>query len=144
MNEDQKTIMTPEMAEDEFHRFAEINRLAIKRWEELSIEEQDKQKSARACVIEAFERGTLTLEDDGLPVYECEDEDSIAHITDPIKFKKRTGSMLSVTDQCRESERGKMARLLMARMLGIPPLKVERLAGVDMKVCEAVFGFLLG
>ena len=129
-----------EVAEVEFERFAEAMDLDL---DESYMDADDlagfvKQKSR---VIRAIQRGHLVVNDSGEAVYTPYREGS-KH-KEPITFHERTGASIMAMDGKKKGHDAAKMYAVLADMCRVSPKTFAGLVGEDVKVCEALFAFLM-
>lgn len=136
--EDVKVVK--EMAEQEFDRFADAMDLDL----DTSFMDEDdltgftKQKNR---VVRAIERGHLVINDKGEAVYTPYRKGSTHK--DPITFHERTGASIMAMDGKKKGHNAAKMYAVLADMCRVHPKTFAGLVGEDVKVCEALFAFLM-
>lgn len=128
-----KEIVSAEVAEEEFERFIDCN--------DLLVDQTDEGfKLQKQRIVRAIQHGHLTVDDDGQAVY-------VPHrpasgFKEALTFRERTGADLMSMKGGKNSPVKEMY-LVLGSMTGQPPSTFSRLAGEDIKVCEALFALLM-
>lgn len=136
--EDVKVIK--EVAEKEFDRFAEKMDLDL---DTSVMDEEDltaftKQKSR---VVRAIERGHLVINENGEAVYTPYRAASLHK--EPITFHERTGASIMAMDGKKKGHDAAKMYAILADICREHPKTFAGLAGEDIKICEALFAFLM-
>lgn len=133
---DSTQIVAREVAEAEFVRFFEAMDLRL---EDPDLDEEDQKafREHRRIFIEAVERGTLVVNDDGEPVY------TPPSTGKPIAFHEPTGATLMAMDQIKKGHDVKRSYAVMASQTKTPIAVFSAMAQREFKVCEAVFVLFL-
>ena len=138
---DKKTnIVAPEVAEHEFDRFADAMDLDVdtSKMDEEDLTGFEKQKRR---ILKAIGNGSFLFKDAGEAVYTPRHAKS-KH-KDAITFHERTGASLMAMDGKKKGhDVGKMYAVL-ADMCKVHSSVFAGLVGTDVKVCEALFSFLM-
>jgi hypothetical protein len=92
-------------------------------------------------VLSAIESGALVIGPDGLATYTPQN-DKTPH-KDPITFNERTGASLMAMDGKGKNQDVAKTYAMMADMCGVNPKVFASMVGVDAKVCEALYVFLM-
>ncbi len=131
--------VTPEFAEQEFTRFAELMDLDI----DISDMDADDLKefaTQKKRLTEAFVSGALTLNDTGELTFTPQRSDD----KNPITFYEPTGASIMSMDKRKKNEDiGKML-VLMGSMTRTNAAVFSRMKHGDLKVCQAITAFFLG
>lgn len=98
----------------------------------------NKQKNR---VIRASMRGALVFNEDGEAVYTPQHRKSTP--SDPIIFHERTGASIMAMDGKRKGHDAAKMYAVLAEMCDVHPKTFAGLVGEDVKVCEALFAFLM-
>jgi hypothetical protein len=129
-----------EVAEAEFDRFVECMGLLLDT-STMDVEDKtafDKQKNR---IIDAMISGHLVINDDGEAVYT-----PFRHTSghkEPITFHERTGASVLAMDGKKKGHDMAKTYAIMAEMCKVHPATFSRLAGPDIKTCEAVYALLM-
>lgn len=144
MNEDEMNTeetevrVAPDVAEDEFWRWAEAMDLLI---EPGDIDEE--QQTAKKRIIRAIKRGHLVIDEDGYAVFTpyC----SVSSYTDSLKFREPDGAVFSSSDKKKQNERFGGAHAQMAALCKVHPnvFGSDKIRGEDYKICQALYIFLM-
>lgn len=129
-----------EVAEQEFDRFADAMDLDL---DTVGMDAEDlasmnKQKNR---IIKAVMKGDLIFNDDGEAVYTPQHKRSKRK--DPITFHERTGASLMAMDNKKKGHDVAKTYAILGDMCGIEPKEFSGLAGIDIKVSEAIFALLM-
>lgn len=98
----------------------------------------NKQKNR---IIRAIMRGALSFNEDGEAVYTPQHRKS-AH-SDAITFHERTGASIMAMDGKKKGHDAAKMYAVLAEMCDVHPKTFAGLVGEDVKVCEAIFAFLM-
>lgn len=127
-------------AELEFDRWADAMDLDL----DASLMD-DKDAAAfnkqKRRALGAIESGALVIGADGLATYTPQN-DKTPH-KDPITFNERTGASLMAMDGKGKNQDVAKTYAMMAEMCGVTPKVFASMVGVDAKVCEALYVFLM-
>jgi hypothetical protein len=129
-----------EVAEAEFDRFVECMGLLLDT-STMDVEDKtafDKQKNR---IIDAMISGHLVINDDGEAVYTPFRPTSGPK--EPITFHERTGASVLAMDGKKKGHDMAKTYAIMAEMCKVHPATFSRLAGPDIKTCEAVYALLM-
>lgn len=129
-----------EVAEAEFERFCEEMAL------EFDLDKMDAEDRAaftknRDRIVRAIRYGDLVINDEGEPVYTPWRAKS--GYKEPITLHERTGATLLVTDQKKKGNDAAKTYAMLGDLAGLPPATFSKLAGEDIKVCEALMQLLM-
>lgn len=129
-----------EVAEQEFARFADAMDLDVDT-SKLDAEDLAAFNKQRERIIRAMEVGALVINENGEAVYTPQRPTS--QHKDPITFHERTGASLMAMDGKKKGQDVAKTYAVMADMCRVHPKVFAGLAGVDIKVCEALFALLM-
>lgn len=136
----QEEVLSRDVALLEFDRFAEQMDLDL---DPASMDEDDlagftKQKNR---ILKALQNGSLIINDAGEAVYTPKNPRS--NYDKPITFHERTGASLMAMDGKKKGHDMAKTYAIMGDMCKVHPNTFAGLAGIDVKVCEAVFALLM-
>lgn len=129
-------VVALEVAEAEFSRFAETMdfNLDPSGWDD---EEKKSFNDLRSTVVIAIEKGRITINDNGEPVFKpSEGED--------LTFHEPRGRHLTATDLKKAGHLVAKQNLMMAQMTGKPIQLFENMVYRDYKVCTSIVALFLG
>jgi len=129
-----------EVAENEFDQWADAMDLDL---DESNMDAEDlaaymKQKRR---LIRQIEQGHLTFNDDGEAVYTP--HNTKTKHDKPVVFHERTGAALMASDGKKKNHHVSMMYAMMGDMCKVHPSVFAGMAGIDAKVCESLFNFLM-
>lgn len=129
-----------ETAAQEFDRFADAMDLDL---DTAFMDEQDlaafhKQKNR---MLRAICRGDLVINEHGEAVITPSNPKSKRQ--EPITFHERTGASVMAMDGKKKNQEVAKTYAVMASLCEVHPGVFANLAGEDIKVCEAIFAFLM-
>lgn len=130
-----------EVAEQEFDRFAESMDLDLKE-SGLDDDEVEDLHKLKNILVEAIQKGSMVINDDGEPVYTPVrgDED----YRKPITFHEPTGASLMAMDRKKKNEDIGKLYSAMGEITKLPAARFARMKMRDLKVCMAVTQLFLG
>ena len=122
-----------EVAENEFDRFTELMDLDVNT-EGMSADDKRDFTLQRSRIIEVIQSGSLTVNEDGCPVYIPRMKDDAS----PITFYEPTGASYMAMDRKKLGE--DMAKLFatMADMTKTSSGLFSKMKGRDLKICMAI------
>lgn len=126
-------VVATSVAEDEFARFVEAMDLDVDTVH-MEASELDGFKSCKRAVIRAMESGRLVIDDKGQPVYTPQVGD-----TKPITFHEPDGASILSMDKKKSGENVAKTHAAMAAMTKTSAEKFAKMAGRDLKVCNAIY-----
>ena len=128
------------VAEAEFERFAEAMDIDI---ETMNMDEDDQSQfdKIKRRVIRAIQKGSLIVNDNGEAEYTPQNGKS--RRKDPLTFYERTGAALMAIDDKKRGHDVARMYAVMGNMCKVHPSVFAGLVGTDIKVCEALFAFLM-
>jgi hypothetical protein len=132
--------IAPEMAEQEFQRFADSMDLDIDT-AKLDAEDLTAFNKNRDRIVRAIVKGHLVVNENGEAVY-TPHRPASKH-TGPLTFHERTGASLMATDGKKKNADAAKTYAMMGDICRTHPSTFAGLAGTDIKVCEALFAFLM-
>lgn len=127
-----------DVAEEEFNTLCE-NVDIDNDTEAMSEEDQKGFEEQKAKLIRAIMRGTLTFNEDGLPVY----TPMRSKIDNPLTFHEQTGAHLMAMDRKKEGQNVAKLLSLMDAMTKSAPGTCSKLEGADLKTCMAIITLFL-
>ena len=133
-------VIAAEVAQDELNRF--FNCMDI----DNDIEAMDADDKANFLKLSrkltrAIESGALIINDSGEAEYTPQNPKS-KH-KDAIVFHERTGASLMAVDGKKDGHNVAKTYAMMADVTRLHPSVFAGLVGIDIKVCEAIFSFLM-
>ena len=131
--------ISKEMAEQEFDRFAEAMDLEF---DTAGMDPEDIKglEHNKGIVLKALQKGALTIDDEGQPVYSPQRSGDIK----PIVFREPTGASLMAMDHGKKAEDVKKLYNVMADVTGREPKLFASMKMADLKICMAVITLFLG
>ena len=129
-----------EVARVEFERFTESMDLDLDT-ADMDAEDVTGFNKQKKRIIKAIKRGALVFNDDGEAVYTPQNKKS-KH-TDSITFHERTGASIMAMDGKKKGHDASKMYSVLADMCKVHPKTFAGLVGIDIKICEALFGFLM-
>lgn len=130
--------MSREVAEAEFDRFCEAMDLDV----DLDGMDQDDRKSlddGKRRFIRAMLNGRLVVDEQGRAVYT-----PVLGNTAALTFHEHNGAALMETDKAKKNHDMKKSMFVLAGLTKTHPKRFADMKGRDLKVCQAIMGFLLG
>jgi len=129
-----------ETAEAEFDRFIDANEIDA---DERDMDAEDLQffRKQKRKLLRALQDGSLTIDESGCPEYTPQLAESAS--PGPLKFRPRSGASLMASDAKKPNHLAAKTYAMMADMTQREPKVFARLVGRDIKICEAIFGFLM-
>jgi len=129
-----------EVAENEFNRFT--HEMGIDT-DASGMDEEDlsgfnKQKNR---IIGAIQDGSLVINENGEAVFTPQRPKS--KTKDAITFHERTGASLMAMDSKKKNQNVAKMYAVLADMCEVHPKIFSGLAGLDIKICEALFALLM-
>lgn len=128
-----------EMAEQEFDRFAEAMDLNV---DTTKMDLEDKQgfTEQHGRLINAIQKGSLVINDNGEPVFTPQRTQG----TDPITFYEPTGASLMAMDRKKQTEDIAKMFAAMGDITKTHANIFSKMRMSDLKVCMAITMFFLG
>lgn len=129
-----------DQAELEFEQLAENMDIDI---DTSRMDEDDKAsfEKQKTRIVRAVMYGDLTFNEDGEAVY------TPRHVRtprkDPITFHERTGASIMAMDTKKKGQDVAKMYAVLGDMCKVPPKTFALMVGTDIKVCEALFAFLM-
>jgi hypothetical protein len=123
----------------EFDRWVEAQDLLLDP-ETMSDDERRAYDKNRARIERAMARGHLVITDDGLAQYTPYHPNS--RCKDVLTFHERGADTVLATDGKKRNQDAARGYAAMASCCKVHPGQIAGLKGEDIKVCEALFGFL--
>ena len=127
-------------AESEFERFVEAMDLDLDT-ADMDNEDVVAFKKTKNRLIHAIQKGSLVFNEDGEAVYTPINVKS-KH-TDAITFHERTGASLMAMDTKKKGHDVAKTYAVLGNMTGLHQSVFAGLVGIDVKICEAIFAFLM-
>lgn len=129
-----------EQAELEFENWAEAMDLDLDT-ADMDADDLTGYNKQKKRVIKAVMRGALIFNEDGEAVYTPQNKKSKHN--DPITFHERTGASIMAMDGKKKGHDAAKMYAVLADMCRVHPKTFAGLVGEDVKVCEAIFAFLM-
>ena len=133
-------VIAEDVALLEFDRFVDSMELDVDTTK-MDAEDLTAFNKQKRRLIEAIKCGALVFNEDGEAIYTPGHKKS--KTTDAITFHERTGASLMVMDQKKKGHDMAKTYAVMAEMCRVHPNVFAGLVGRDIKVCEAIFAFLM-
>lgn len=129
-----------EVAESEFDRWVEAMDLDL---DQATMDTADLASFSkqRRRLIRAMMKGALVIREDGLAVYTPYNKNSKSN--EPLIFNERTGASLMAMDSRKSGHDAARTYAILGDLCKVHPSIFANLAGEDIKVCEALFAFLM-
>jgi len=138
MTEENK-VATP-VAEAEFDRFVDCMDLDVDT-SDMDAEDLTQFSKLKKRVVRAITKGALVINEDGEAEYSP--QNSKSKHQDTIVFHERTGASLMAMDGKKKNYDVTKTYAVMADMCKVHPNVFAGLVGIDVKICEALFSFLM-
>ena len=129
-----------EVAEAEFDRFADCMGLDVDTTD-MDPEDRTALNKQKGRIIRAVQSGALVFNEDGEAIYTPQHKRS--KNKDPLTFHERTGASLMAMDGKKKGHDVAKTYAVLADMCKVHPSTFAGLVGSDIKVCEALFAFLM-
>jgi hypothetical protein len=129
-----------EVAQAEFDRFVESMGLLLDT-STMDVEDKTAFDKQKIRILDAMVSGHLVVNDDGEAVY-TPFRPTSGH-KEPITFHERTGASVLAMDGKKKGHEMAKTYAIMAEMCKVHPSTFSRLAGPDIKTCEAVYALLM-
>ena len=133
-------LVALEVAEAEFDRFVESMDLDLDTTK-MDAEDLTAFSKQRSRIIKAMQKGSLLINEDGEAVYVPQHKRS-KH-KEAITFHERTGASLMAMDGKKKNHDVAKTYAVLADMCNVHPSVFAGLVGTDVKICEALFSFLM-
>lgn len=133
-----KDVVALEVAEADFARFIDAFDLDV----DLDVMDAEDRKSfdaGKATFVRAVQRGLLTVDEKGQPTYT-----PVMGNDGALTFHEPDGAALLEMDKAKKNHDVRKSNLVMAAITKQPVQRFARMAQRDLKVCQAIFCFLLG
>ncbi len=127
-------------ADMEFDRFVEMMDLDLDETE-MDFEDLTQFRKLKSRILRAIQRGGLVINENGEAVFTPQNPRS--NNKDPITFHERTGASLMAMDGKKKGHDVAKTYAVMADMCKVHPNVFAGLVGSDVKICEALFSFLM-
>ena len=140
MSEEKENVIAPEVAEAEFDRFADEMDLDL---DESFMDEDDLTSFRRQKkrILNALKNGSLVINENGEAVYTPSNRNTKTQKA--ITFHERTGASLMAMDGKKKNSDVAKTYAIMGDMCKVHPSVFAGMAGMDIKVCEAIFALLM-
>lgn len=135
-----KEVVSTEVAEAEFERFVDAMDLDI---DVNCMDDEDKTAFAKSKrrLIRSIVRGDLSFNENGEPLYVPTNPRSKHKET--LTFHERSGASLMAMDGKKQNRDVSKMYSVLAEMCKVPASTFAGLVGTDIKICEALFVFLM-
>lgn len=133
-------VITQEVAEQEFERWAEAMDLDLDT-SAMDAEDLTGFAKQKRRILRAMGRGALVINEDGMAVYTPQNRKTKSQ--EPLTFHERTGASLMAMDGKKKNADAAKTYAVMADMCKTHPSTFAGMVGEDVKVCEALFSFLM-
>ncbi len=138
--ENETIIVEVEAAKAEFDRFIECMDLdvdtSVMDTEDVTAFEKQKRR-----ILRAIGNGSLVINDEGEAVYTPSNPNSKHH--EPLTFHETTGASLMEMDGKKKNHSIAQTFAVMGAMCKVHPNVISGLAGIDAKICMALFSLLM-
>jgi hypothetical protein len=131
-----EVTIAPEVAEDEFQRFAEGMDLDVDPTG-LSDEDKSSLEDSKRRIIRAMLKGQLVINEKCEPVFTPKSGGK------PITFYEPDGAALMATDMKKKGHDMAKTYAAMAAMTKENPTRFSSMPGRDLKVCTAIFALFM-
>lgn len=131
-------VVALEVAEAEFARFVEAFDLNVD-LDRMDAEDRRSFDAGKETWIRAMQQGRLVVDEHGQPVYT-----PVKGNDGSLTFHEPTGAALLDMDKAKKNADMHKTNLLLAAVTKQPIQRFARMAQRDLKVCQAIFCFLLG
>lgn len=125
-------------AEQELFRFLEKMDIEVDANEMTEEDTQDFNKHKNK-LIKCIMRGSLVIDDEGLPTYTPIRSDN----KDPIKFNEPSGSIILSMDRSKSNQNGHKLYASMAEMSKTTPARFSKMKMKDVNVCISIASLFL-
>ena len=139
-NKEDKPKVDKESANVEFDRFAESMDLDLDT-NDMDSEDLTAFNKQKKKIVTAIQKGALMVNDNGEAVYTPQNPRSKRQ--DAITFHERTGASLMAMDGKKKNHDAVKMYAMMGDMCKVHPSTFAGLVGIDVKICEAIFAFLM-
>lgn len=129
-----------ETAEAEFQRFIDENEIDADE-QYMDAEDLKAFNKQKRRLVRAIRDGSLVIDEEGRPVYTPQVAASTTH--NPLTFRQRSGASLMASDMKKSGHDVGKTYAIMADMTQREAKVFAGLVGRDIKVCEAIFVFLM-
>ena len=127
-------------AASEFDRFADAMDLDLDE-SKMDAEDLTAFNKQKGRILRAIERGALMFNEGGEAIYTPHHKRTPSH--DPVTFHERSGASLMAMDGKKKNADVAKTYAVMADMTGETAKTFALMVGPDIKVCEALFAFLM-
>ncbi len=138
--QDKKDVVGLEVAEADFHRWAEGMDLDLDTTDMDAEDLTAFNKSVRRLTT-AIRKGSLLVNDEGLMEYTP--ANALSTYKGAIIFRERTGAACMAMDRFKKTQDIAKTYAVMADMCKVPIKAFSGLVGIDAKVCQDIFVFLM-
>jgi hypothetical protein len=129
-----------ETALREFDRFAETMDLDLDT-SEMDADDLAQYSKQKRRLLAAIQKGALVVNEGGEMEYMPQNAKSKRE--EPLIFHERTGASLLAADGKKKNADGAKTYAVMADLCKVHPNVIAKLAGIDVKVCEAIYTLLM-
>lgn len=135
-----EVVVNGDTALSEFERFAIEMDLSLD-MKDMDAEDKEAFTRQRDRMLRAIEYGDLTFNENGEAVYTpCR---ANSKHKDPIVFHERSGASIMAMDGKKRNHEVAKTYAVMAQMCRVHTSVFANLVGTDIKVCEAIYTFLM-
>ena len=137
---EENMVVALEMANAEFDRFVDAMDLDL---DEQFMDEDDLNSFRRQKnrILKSIQNGSLVINDNGEAVYTPRNKNTKRQ--EAITFHERTGASLMAMDGKKKNSDVAKTYAIMGDMCKVHPNVFAGMAGMDIKVCEAIFALLM-
>lgn len=135
-----KLVTGADVAEAEFDRFIAAMDIDA---DPKGMDDADKASllKCRRTLVAAIQSGQLVINEAGEPVFRPKMGGDEAK---PITFREPSGATFMAMDQKKEGHNIAKMYAVLAEMSGQPIQTFAKMAGRDVKICQAIFSLFLG
>ncbi len=134
------TKMSQEMAEKEFERWAEVQKLDIS---DLGETERKRIEGAKRRIIKAFMRGALVLDDDGSLEYTISERSPTGYAGETVRIGGMTGKAWMAMDTCKADEQIHQLMAVASALTGKDVSWFGKLASRDFLVFSNIIALFM-
>jgi len=140
MNTNIENVVDNDTALSEFDRWTESMDLDLDT-ADMDAEDLTAFNKQKKKIVRAIEKGSLVINENGEAEYTPVNVKS--KYKESIIFHERTGASLMATDGKKKNYDAAKTYAMMADMTKLHPGTFAGLVGIDVKICEALFAFLM-
>lgn len=133
-----KTIVSKDMAEEEFQRFVDSMVIDVDETD-MDAEDLTAFRKQKKKIINAICNGSLIFNENGEAVYTPQRSPIDCEIT----FHERTGASIMAMNGMKKNYDVAKMYAVMADMTKVPSTTFAKMKGIDIKICEAIFALLM-